>query len=205
MQTIKTIYKRKSTRRFSERKIDNAVLREILLAGLQAPSPKNDQPWHFLVVEQEEKRYRVADILEEQLETVNRESSIQGIIRKDVLGAFESGRVMREAPVLVFVYLDLEKCKGHDDNVRWELNARDFECTHIMAVGAAIQNILLAAEEKGIDSLWMGDIFYAYNKLHEYLGMDDCLMSAIALGYGIGDLKKTARKEYGESVSCFLG
>lgn len=203
MQTIKAIYQRKSTRRFSERKIDNAVLQEILLAGLQAPSPKNDQPWRFLVVEQEEKRYRIADILEEQLEILNRANGMQNIIRKDVLGAFESSRVIREAPVLVFAYLDMEKCRGHDDNVKWELNARDFECTHIMAVGAAIQNILLAAKEKGIDSLWMGDIFYAYNKLHEYLGMDDCMMAAIALGYGIGDVKKTARKKYEESVSCF--
>lgn len=204
METIEAIRKRKSTRAFLKKEIDSDVLQEILSAGLQAPSPKNDQPWYFLIVEAEEKRRKAANLLEARLKELRAENELLGIQRSDISGAFESVRVMKEAPVLVFVYLDSEKCKGYDDDVKWSLNAKDFECTHIMAVGASIQNILLAATQKGVDSLWLGDIFYAYNELHEYLCTDGCLMATVALGYGFSDTVKSSRKPYEEAVSCFL-
>lgn len=200
METINTIHARKSTRAFSDKRVDNKVLCEILLAGIQAPSPKNDQPWFFLVVEQREKRYEAAEILEARLREIKRKNDLLGIERSDIMNAFESVRVLKEAPVLVFVYLDPEKSKGHDDDVTWELSARDSECTHIMSIGAAIQNILLAATEKGVDSLWLGDIFYAYNRLHEYLGVEGCIMAAVVLGYSAENGEKTSRKMLDKSV-----
>ena len=203
MKTIEAIYKRKSTRTFLTKKIDRNIVNEILQAGLQAPSPKNDQPWHFLVVEQREIRFEVARILEFQLKEIKQNNDSLGISRPDILGAFESARVLREAPVFIFVYMDDEKCIGHDDSVEWKLSARDSECTHVMAIGAAIQNILLAATEKGVDSLWIGDIFYAYNSLHEYLGVDGCMMALIALGYSRESTSKATRKDFDESVSFF--
>lgn len=60
----------------------------------------------------------------------------------------------------------------HEDGVRWKLCAKDVECTNIMAVGVAIENMLLRATDMGIDSLWMGDIFYAYNELVEFLKIE---------------------------------
>ncbi len=200
MKTIDAIYKRKSTRAFRGKNISRTILSDILQAGLQAPSPKNDQPWYFLVMEQQEKRYEVARILETRLKEIKEKSDLQGIERPDILGAFESVRILREAPVLIFVYVDDKKCIGHDDSVRWKLSARDSECTHIMAIGAAIQNILLAATEKGVDSLWLGDIFYAYNSLYEYLGIEGCMMAVIALGYSSEKIEKVARKNLNEMV-----
>ena len=204
METIEAIHRRKSTRAFSKKKIDSGVLQEILSSGLQAPSPKNDQPWHFLIVEKEEKRRQAADILEERLEGLREDNKRQGIPRPDIVGAFESVKIMREAPILVFVYLDPEKCQGYDDGMTWSLSAKDFECTHLMSVGAAIQNILLSATEKGVDSLWLGDIVYAYDRLHEYLCTEGCLVAGIALGYGFVDTEKAGRKNFGEAVSCLV-
>ena len=201
METIEAIWRRKSTRTFSKEQIDIAVLKDILMAGIQAPSPKNVQPWRFLLVDKEEDRMKIADILEDRLKIIKDENEFRGVHRPDILSAFESARVIREAPVLIFVYLDHEKCKGYDDNVNWELNAKDFECTHIMAVGAAIQNILLAATAKGIDSLWIGDVFYAYDGLCKYLGSKGSMMSAIALGYSTMDTREKSRKNYENVVT----
>lgn len=99
-----------------------------------------------------------------------------------------------EAPVIIFVYMDISNYEVHDDGLRWDLNARDVECTYIMSIGAAIENMLLAATEKGVDSLWMADIFYAYNEIVEYLKIDGCMMSAIALGYANRIQNKVSRK-----------
>lgn len=201
LQTLESIYKRKSTRSFQDSKISNDVLRRILCAGMQAPSPKNDQPWRFLVVEGKDKRETIANILEQQLNVLKCENDLMGIHRRDIDEAFESVRILREASIIVFVYLDIGSYEIHDDYTKWPLNAKDAECTHIMAVGAAIQNMLLAATESGVDSLWIGDIFYAYNKLEKYLGHEGCIMAAVALGHGTGVTYKSSRKIMDEIVT----
>lgn len=59
MEVLEAIYQRKSTRNFRNVKISKAVIKEIICAGIQAPSPKNDQPWHFVVIDEKEKRKRL--------------------------------------------------------------------------------------------------------------------------------------------------
>lgn len=194
MEIIEAIYQRKSTRSFKNVKISQNILREILCAGIQAPSPKNDQPWSFVVIDDDKKRMSITDILEHQLKKLKEKNDKIGIYRKDIISAFQSVKILREAPVIIFVYLDTNTYEVHDDNVKWELSAKDIECTHIMSIGAAIQNMLLAATQYGIDSLWMGDIFYAYNDLKLFLGAKGCMMAAIALGYSSGPSNKSSRK-----------
>jgi len=201
VEIMEAIYQRKSTRNFRNIKISNIVLEEIICAGIQAPSPKNDQPWNFVVVVNKEKKEKIADILEQQLRKLKEENDNKGIYRKDIIGAFQSVKILREASVVIFVYLNNKVYEAHDDNVKWELSAKDIECTHIMSIGAAIQNMLLAATQNKVDSLWMGDIFYAYNDLKAYLGEEGCIMAAVALGYGFGEPYKSSRKIIDEVVT----
>ena len=201
VEIMEPIYQRKSTRNFRNIKISNIVLEEIICAGIQAPSPKNDQPWNFVVVVNKEKKEKIADILEQQLRKLKEENDNKGIYRKDIIGAFQSVKILREASVVIFVYLNNKVYEAHDDNVKWELSAKDIECTHIMSIGAAIQNMLLAATQNKVDSLWMGDIFYAYNDLKAYLGEEGCIMAAVVLGYGFGEPYKSSRKIIDEVVT----
>lgn len=56
---IEIIHRRRSTRKFAKRSVSKENVREIICTGLQAPSPKNDQPWRFLVVDQEKKKKKL--------------------------------------------------------------------------------------------------------------------------------------------------
>ncbi|RKX35463.1 MAG: hypothetical protein DRP19_04695 [Thermotogae bacterium] len=47
MEVGKAIFERRSVRFFNERQIDTSILREILIAGIYAPSAGNLQPWEF--------------------------------------------------------------------------------------------------------------------------------------------------------------
>ena len=47
---MKEIYTRRSIRNYTGEAISKEVLREVLKAGMNAPSGKNTQPWHFFVV-----------------------------------------------------------------------------------------------------------------------------------------------------------
>jgi nitroreductase len=50
MSTINVLRTRRSIRRYENKAISNTVLREILEAAQQAPSAANRQPYHFIVV-----------------------------------------------------------------------------------------------------------------------------------------------------------
>ena len=49
---IDAILKRRSIRRYSGESVDKSKIRELLIAGMYAPSARNQQPWHFLVIEE---------------------------------------------------------------------------------------------------------------------------------------------------------
>lgn len=63
------------------------------------------------------------------------------------------------------------------------IEERVYEICNIQSIGAAIQNMLLAATEKGIGSLWICDIYFAYPELCKWLDSDGQLVAAVAFGY----------------------
>jgi len=56
MEALEAIFTRRSIRRYSDTKIENAIVDKILQAAMYAPSAVNKQPWHFIVFEDESKR-----------------------------------------------------------------------------------------------------------------------------------------------------
>ena len=67
MNTLQTISARRSIRKYEAAPIPDDQMRQILEAGRQAPSAANRQPWHFVVVQDEEQKRRVADACNGQM------------------------------------------------------------------------------------------------------------------------------------------
>ncbi len=65
------------------------------------------------------------------------------------------------------------------------LTAQDmvFNSVDVQSIGAAIQNLLLAAHDMGLGTLWICDIFYAYPELCDWLGETRQMIAAVAVGY----------------------
>lgn len=51
MDAFKALLTRRSDRRFCSRKIEGDKLMSLLEAAMQAPSAGNEQPWHFVVID----------------------------------------------------------------------------------------------------------------------------------------------------------
>jgi nitroreductase len=51
------------------------------------------------------------------------------------------------------------------------------------SIGAAIQNMLLAALDRGLGTLWICDVFYATEELCEWLGDNHLMIAAVSVGY----------------------
>lgn len=56
------------------------------------------------------------------------------------------------------------------------------EIVDTLSIGAAIENILLQAEELSIGTLWVGNTCFAYPELVDYMGVSGQLVGAVALG-----------------------
>lgn len=62
MDTIKAIKKRRSIRKFKNKKIDRSKIKKILETGRWAPSGLNNQPWKFKLIEDKDLKRKIAKL-----------------------------------------------------------------------------------------------------------------------------------------------
>jgi nitroreductase len=186
METREAIAGRRSIRKFKNDPLSEEVVRDILQAGVEAPSGKNQQPWRFVVV-QGEKRQKMIEIMRAGIEKAKKED-------EDVGSSEWSTTVMETAPVTVFVF--------NPEGIRpWLAHSIDenfSDLVNVQSVGAAIENMLLAAHDAGIGSLWMCDVLYAYEPLCDWVGEDGQLVAAISFGYPDESPEARPRKQVDE-------
>ena len=155
--------KRRSIRKYDSKKIEEDLIKDILYYGSIAPSGCNRQPWRFVVIQNNsELKDKIADIMIEKSEKYE---------TKEAAGIRNTARVIKEAPVFIAVFNTWNNEK---------MNA------NLQSIGACIENICLAATDKGIGSLWICDIDCAFKEIEELLGKKDIsLVAGIALGYAL--------------------
>lgn len=172
-----SIENRRSIRQFKNKKIKEELIEAVLQAGLLAPSPKNRQPWRFVVIsDEDEKNEMVVSMRREIMSLIQRKPD-----RLDIKESLETMKVMEQADVVILVGYEYGMTEQHEDGVEWALSAKDLEVVELLSIGASIENMLLKAEELGVGSLWCADILYAYNVVSKYSARP--VVSAICLGY----------------------
>ena len=175
---IPEIYDRRSIRKFSDKPVSQKDIVDILESGIKAPSSKNRQPWKYIVIQGNAK----AEMLKVFRQGINREENEKALLpqsKQHIAAAKYTIAVMEEAPTIIFVMNSLGK------DILSELTPEEhiYEICNIQSISASIQNMLLAATEKGIGSLWICDIYFAYQELCKWLNSDGQLIAAIAFGY----------------------
>lgn len=61
METLEAIMTRRSVRDFRPDPVSEADLDKLLRAGMQAPSAKNERPWHFIVIDDQEILHKIPE------------------------------------------------------------------------------------------------------------------------------------------------
>ena len=74
------------------------------------------------------------------------------------------------------------------------------EICDAQSIGAALENMSLAAEEQGLGSLWICNTFFAQKELGDWLGAGGELYAAMALGYAEGNFLAGTRKRMQDVV-----
>lgn len=175
---IPAIYDRRSIRKFSSRPIDERDLLELMDSAAKAPSSKNSQPWKYVIVTGNSKN----EMLDAYRRGLAREAARDDCPpqwKQYLAAAAHTGDIMEQAPVTVLAVNPL----GRGMDAPQTLEERVLEICSIQSISASIQNLLLAATDKGIGSLWICDIYFAYPELSVWLGEEGQLVAAVALGY----------------------
>jgi nitroreductase len=185
MDVNQAIQTRRSVRKYLNRPVSKAVILEILEAANLAPSATNRQPWEFVVANRlhidrlegvlaEAFRERVAGVGETQMRAAIRELSMPEDAAGDTLkGLGTFYRTLGGAPVLIGVLIP----RATDPWV-----AKNNVCD----AAAAIENLLLAAWDRGLGTCWMsGPLKGRYDAIASFLGVpeDRELLAIIPLGY----------------------
>lgn len=191
MNTREAIASRRSIRRFDDRPIPRETVEAILQAGIQAPSGKNRQPWRFVVVSGEKRTTMVKILLDAVAGARSR--------GEDAGSAVGTARVMECAPVTVFVF----NPGGTDPWAPRSVGQAFQELVDVQSAGAAIENMLLAAQELGLGSLWIADVLYAYEELRSWLGEAGQMIAAISFGYAAESPAPRSRRTLHETA-CWL-
>ena len=56
------IFERKSVRKFTDEEVSDELIEKLLMAGMQAPSSCNSQPWEFIVVSMPEDKRAISEM-----------------------------------------------------------------------------------------------------------------------------------------------
>lgn len=189
---LDAIAARRSIRKFKTTPVAHEIIEEILRAGSLAPSSKNRQPWKFIVTTGQAKE-EVLAVMERGLE---REAQQQLLPESAVYigGAHNTLNIMRQAPAVIFVV----NTRGLDLLTPQNAENRVFEICNAQSIGAAVENMSLAAVEAGLGSLWICDTYFAQQELCTWLGGE--LAAAFALGYADEEPAPRPRKSWSETV-----
>jgi len=97
-------------------------------------------------------------------------------------------KIVQNAPLLIAVYLDTETMYNKTKDIQ--------------AIGAAIQNMLLACCDLGLGAVWLGEILNQSDKVNLILNCPDSmeLMAVLAIGKPAEGGKSPSRKELQDMV-----
>ena len=188
MELKDVILSRRSVRLFDpDKKVSDEDIKEILDAGMWAPSGVNLQPWYFVAVKSEESMQKllaimggVSDAVEPYLK--QRFANNPEVVDETVTFIGKLGY----APLCILAF-----------ELKPDYSKLENDITQIQSIAAAIENIILTAEDKGIASCWMtapvnsqfkGDIENAFAP-----GKGP-LVAAIPMGYAKDGKKPKAPK-----------
>ena len=165
---------RRSIRAFKDKTVPRTILEKLFEIACSAPSAKNQQPWHWIVVQEPAEVRRLAGMVIDWMRTVIQNNPVMaetmGFTR--AVACWDEGyeRICRGAPHVIVAHADKN----------WRFGAED--CT------LALSLLDLYATSLGLGTCW-GGYFYkavnAYPPLFEALGLpsDHLAFGAMMVGY----------------------
>ena len=211
MANLDFIYNRKSVRQFKNIPVPKEDIIELLKAGTYAPSPKHQQNWHFVVLQNRDIINKMADIVTKSHENIGQLAKNEKNFKRH-MSVINYYTCFKHAPVVIIVYSCEYKMIEYkilkENNAPQEvLDVLVSPQSAAQGIGAAVENILLAATEMGYGTCYMTGPTHAKKEIEELIGFEKEgyeLMSMISLGVAEDDTPKQPPRKPLEEVVTFI-
>jgi coenzyme F420-0:L-glutamate ligase / coenzyme F420-1:gamma-L-glutamate ligase len=169
---------RKSVRRFSEEPVPPELVEAAVAEALTAPAPHHTRPVRFVWLQTRATRIRLLDRMKEQWRS---DLADDGRPADSVERRVARGQILYDAPEVVIPVLAPDGAHTYPDAARTDAEHTMFT----VAVGAAVQALLVALAVRGLGSCWIGSTIFAADLVREELELpaDWGPLGAIAIGY----------------------
>ncbi|HYK85576.1 MAG TPA: nitroreductase [Ktedonobacteraceae bacterium] len=173
MSVFETIVARRSIGKMTEQRPTRQQIEHLLEAATHAPNHHKVEPWRFIVLAGKA-RAELGEVMAEALTIRLRESRQTGTLADKIPAMLQKERnKLLRSPVVIVAVAE----KPTQPNV--------VEIENIEAVAAAVQNMLLTAEEMGLAAMWRtGDAAFD-PRVKAWLGLtsEDHIVAFVYLGY----------------------
>jgi coenzyme F420-0:L-glutamate ligase/coenzyme F420-1:gamma-L-glutamate ligase len=175
------LYERRTVREFTAEPVDPGAVRRAIAAALTAPAPHHSEPWRFAVLESP--RARTA-LLDDMLAAWIDDLRGDGFTEEQIARRVRRGEPLRRAPLIIVPCLVPEAAHPYPDQRRSAAERAMF----VVAMGAAVQNLLVALAVEGLGSCWVSSTLFCQQVAARSLGLPPGWepMGAVGVGHPAG-------------------
>jgi coenzyme F420-0:L-glutamate ligase/coenzyme F420-1:gamma-L-glutamate ligase len=169
---------RRSIRQFALQPVEPALVEEIIAAACLAPAPHHSRPWRFVILSPDA-RVTLTDAMGERW---RQDLERDGVPETRIRRLLDRSRArLAAAPVLILAAVVGDARRPWPDQRR----QRAEELMFVQSLGAAIQNLMLAAHARGLGSYWLSAPLFCPDAVRLALDLPSDFepQALIALGY----------------------
>ncbi|CAJ1584851.1 coenzyme F420-0:L-glutamate ligase [[Mycobacterium] wendilense] len=169
---------RRSVRRFSPEPVDPAAIEAAVAEALTAPAPHHTRPVRFVWLRDPERRTALLDRMRDKWRA---DLAGDGKPADAVERRVARGQILYDAPEVLIPFMVPEGAHSYPDAARTAAEQTMFT----VAVGAAVQALLVALAVRGMGSCWIGSTIFAADLVRAELDLPDDWepLGAIAIGH----------------------
>jgi coenzyme F420-0:L-glutamate ligase/coenzyme F420-1:gamma-L-glutamate ligase len=179
---------RRSVRQFSARPVERALVEEVIAAACLAPAPHHSHPWRFVILSPDARSALTEAMGQRWRQDLQHDGVPETRIRR-LLGRSRARLVA--APVLILAGVLAEAQRAWPNQRR----QRAEELMFGQSLGAALQNLMLAAHARGLASYWISAPLFCPQAVRRALDLPAAFQpqALIALGYPKRGLRLSPR------------
>ena len=188
---------RRSIRSYQDRPVPNDVIERVVGAACHAPSPHHSFPWRLAILTGTEAKTHLSDAMADRWRT---DLAGDGIPESDVeQEVAKSRRRLTQSPVVLVGSVYFEPLDEYPDAARQQ--AETLMAAH--SLGAALQNVMLAAHANGLASCWMCAPVFCSDVVRDALGLDEGLIphAIVTIGFPLQPPRGRPRPDLAQIVA----
>ncbi len=170
---------RRTVRSFTDQAVCDDTITTAIAAAVTAPAPHHTTPWRFLVLRDQPIRTQLLDAMRDHWIT---DLTASGMSAESIEKRVARGDILREAPVVIIPFIDLDAGAHEYPDAERKAAERDM---FMVAGGAAVQSLMISVAAQGLGSAWIGSTMFCADVVHAVCQLPAALqpLGAVALGH----------------------